>query len=217
VRRSRSLLAPLALLALLAFAGAAAGAENPALTHSDDGVHFRNDFFAARITKPASWYSQNVEEQIMLQQRGKKMLAQDDKNFKGLLDAAIENLVPMFTFFEKPPGTPGVLNPSVVGLAENIKLYPGVTDGCDYLAAVKHTASLGQMDYAFGDDCGHRSFGDTALDYVDATLTVGKIKAHQRYFATVRNGYAIGLIQTWFNAEGEAATEKVVATFRLGD
>jgi hypothetical protein len=94
---------PILILLLFALSGACFGDEHAALTSSDDGVHFHNEMFSVRVTKPDAWYSQSVEEQMLLQQRGKKILSGDDGNLKAVLQAALDNVVPIFSFFANHP------------------------------------------------------------------------------------------------------------------
>lgn len=198
---------------LLLLAGGAGAAEPSALTQSEDGVHFVNARFAVHVRKPDAWYAQNIEEQLLLQQHGKNIMAGEDNNLKAVLDAALANVVPIFSFFALPPGTPGKLNPNVISMAENIKLYPGITSGCDYLHMIERTLALGKVHYEFDGDCQKRKLGTTSFDYIDTRFVIGTITAHQRYFAAVKDGYALSLIETYFDADSERETEKVVAGF----
>lgn len=202
------------LAALVSIACTESGSDSP-VTVNSSGNTYVNGFFGMTVEKPADWYAQSAEEAILLQQQGNRMLAGDDKNMKAMIDAALETSLPLFGFFEFPPGTPGKMNPNVLSVAENIKMYPGITEPCDYVNAVKEILARGQLNYEFGSECQNTTVGGKRAGYLDATLKVADFTVSQRYHALLTDGYAVSVIQTYTDDQSRQNVENVLSSLRF--
>lgn len=198
------------LLFVLAFPSSAQSTSKNALTVNERGNTYVNRLLGVSVEKPANWYAQSVEEMIMSQQQGSKALAGKDENMQAMLDAAAQTSLPLFGFYEHPPGTPGKLNPNVLSIAENIKMFPGVTDPCHYIQSVQNILKQGQLKYSFDSECLHKMISGHKSGYLEASLTLGKLKIYQRYHAILKDGYAISFIQTYTD---DASFKKVNQVF----
>ena len=184
-----------------------------ALTYSEDGRLYRNDRFGLQIEKPEDWFSQNAEDMIAMQQQSLALMGDD--NTRAMIRSALESTLPLFGFFAVPPGTPGKLNPNILGSAENIRLAPGITDGCDYLAHARQALRQMQVRYEIEEQCGQRDINGTAFDYFEAQAMFGPQMVRQRYLALVRDEHAIVVVQSFFDEESEALVEAVLATLTM--
>jgi hypothetical protein len=206
-----SLLKPLYVTALLLLLVACSSQESPSpLTVNTDGNHYDNAFFGVGVEKPDGWYAQNPEETIALQQRGTAVLAGDKEGMRALIEASLESSVPIFGFFEVPPGTPGRMNPNVLGIAENITPFPGVREGCDYLEHVKHLLLQGNLPYRFEQECRSRTLSGRTLGLIVGTVELGEVTVTQRYYALVQKPYALAFVQTFYDDEGRENTGRII-------
>lgn len=199
----------LALLTLLLVAPVTAATDPAVTVNSQDNIYV-NELFGLSVEKPGGWYAQNVEEMIMSQQRGNKILAGDDKNMQAMLEAAKDSSLPIFGFYEYPPGTPDKINPNILSVAENIKLYPGIKHPCDYVNAVKSLLQQGKLEYTFNGDCQTGSLAGRKTGYLEASLNLGNLAITQRYYAILANGYALSFIQTFTDKESLAKVDQVM-------
>lgn len=202
------------LAALLSTSCTDPGSDSP-VTVNTSGNTYINGFFGLKVEKPADWYAQSAEETIMLQQQGNRVLAGDDDNMQKMIEAAMESSLPLFGFFEYPPGTPGKMNPNVLSVAENIKMYPGIKDPCDYVAAVKQILQQGQLKYEFNGECQSTTIGGKPAGYQDASLKVGTYDIAQRYHAMITDGYAISFIQTYMDEKSRAKVDEVIDSIQF--
>jgi hypothetical protein len=186
-----------------------------ALTISTDNIHFQNKKFGLSIKKPESWYAQNVEEAMQLSARGAQVMSGDDKNMKAALEASLKASLPLFGFFEFPPGTPGKPNPNVGAVAENIAAFPGVKDGCDYLASMKQVIENSQMNMSFGDSCQKEKISGSTFGYVNASIKMGNALISQRYWACKKGDHAIAIVQTFHSEQQDAATTEIIKTIDI--
>ena len=189
--------------------------DDPAATVNIDGNIYENRFFGLSVNRPDGWYAQSVEEMLMTQQQGGKVIAGDNKNLQAMLDAAKDSSLPLFGFYEFPPGTPGKINPNVLAVAENIKAYPGITKPCDYIAAVKSLLAMGQVQYTFDGGCKSGNVGGRESGYIDALLDLGRLTIKQRYHAILANGYALSFIETYTDEQNHTKVENVVNSIRF--
>ena len=190
-------------LALSLFLFACSGEQPPAqaqkqtpqvITSNTGGNQYHNAFFGVRVEKPEGWYSQPPEETIALQQRGTAALANEEEGMKAMIEASLQQSTPIFGFFEVPPGTPERLNPNVMSVAENLKGFPGIASGCDYLAQVRSLLEQGRMQYQFSPDCETRQLGGRELSMIEGRLEMAGVNITQRYYALLRDEYAIAFI-----------------------
>jgi hypothetical protein len=181
-----------------------------ALTKTTDNQYYHNEKFGLRVEKPEGWYSQSIEETMQLAARGSQIISGEDKNMKAALEASLKSTLTLFSFFEFPPGTPGKPNSSVISLAEYIAAYPGIKDGCDYLANMKQVIQQSQMAMSFGEVCQKTKLSTSTFGYIDATAEVGNTLVRQRYLACKKADHAIAIIQTFYNEQQEASTTDVV-------
>ena len=185
-----------------------------ALTYTTGDNVYINDMFSLRIEKPEGWFAQSAEDMILMQQQGSALFSDDD-NIRKILKASLESTLPLFGFFEVPPGTPGKLNPNILGTAENIRQAPGITSGCDYLYHARVALRQMSIDYEVEDECHSRTVNGTELDFFHATAMFGPQLIQQRYLALVRDQHAIVIVQSYFDEESEAKVEAVLQTLHL--
>lgn len=198
-----------AVLSLLLFACSSQEPPSP-ITVNTEGNHYHNAFFGVSVDKPEGWYAQSPEELIELQQRGAAVLADKDDSRRAMIEASLEQSTPVFAFFEVAPGTPGKLNPNVTSAAENIKAFPGIKTGCDYLEHVKALLAQGRIPYQFEGDCAENKLGGKPVGVMDTKVEAGNVIIHQRYYALIKDRHAVGVVQTYFDDESRAKTQRVI-------
>ncbi|MBZ2190207.1 hypothetical protein K8B33_13945 [Alcanivorax sp. JB21] len=185
-----------------------------ALTYTTGDNVYINDMFSLRIEKPEGWFAQSAEDMILMQQQGSALFSDDD-NIRQILKASLESTLPLFGFFEVPPGTPGRLNPNILGTAENIRLAPGITSGCDYLAHARQALQQMQIRYEVDEQCGQREINGTDFGYFEAQAMFGSQLVRQRYLALVRDKHAIVVVQSFFDEDSEALVNAVLDTLTM--
>lgn len=175
------------------------------------GNTYTNKFFKFKITKPASWIAQDDEARIGLMKQGVRTLAAGSQQLASTLEASEVNVLNMFMFSKFEIGTPGKTNPSILGVAENLKLTPGIKKGKDYLWHAKELLKKSNMQATFGKEY-TRKLGQVTFDVLELELATVE-KVNQKYFATVIDGYAFTIISSHVTDEElkevEAILEKI--------
>jgi len=186
-----------------------------AWTTSTDNIHFTNEKFNLSITKPESWYAQNVKELISLQRRGTDIMSGDDKNFKAIAKAALKTSFPLFGFHEFTPGTPTKTNSSLIGLAENISALSGIKKGCDYLYHAKQFMDKSQIKIDYEDDCHIQVINGVNMSYFNSKVEVGDNIVKQKYMACISGDYAIAVVYTIVNKVDTLEIDNVLNTLKV--
>lgn len=187
----------------------------PAITKSSDGKKYQNELFKLSVEKPEGWYSQNVEEMVSLQKFGSNMVSGKDKNLKAAIEASLENNIPLFGFFEFAPGTPGKRIPNLIANAENIALYPGIKNGCDYLYHTKGLLENSQTNIKFGDNCNQAQISGQNFGYYDAVMEIRNIKVYQKYYSCRKGKHALSFIGTYFDESSKDKIEQILNTIKV--
>jgi hypothetical protein len=102
-----------------------------------DGV-YSNDYLGFNISLPSDWNIQNSEQRTELIKKGAEVVADDDSNLKRIVKTSELQTVNLFSVFKFLQGAPVNFNPSIIAVAENVKAFPGIKRGSDYLFIRKH-------------------------------------------------------------------------------
>ncbi|ARU04378.1 hypothetical protein CCO03_06545 [Comamonas serinivorans] len=185
------------------------------LTRSADGVTYENDYMGLSIAKPEGWYAQPAEETMKMSQRGTDMVAGDDKMLKAMLDASLKSSLPLFSFFEAPPGTPGKQIASLVGVAENISALPGIKSGCDYLSHVGQMLKSAAPQFSVSDTCKTERIQGNTFGVLEVTAKQAGILMTQHYYACRKGEHAVAMVGTSYDAAGATKLGQVLQTLKV--
>jgi hypothetical protein len=203
------------LLCLALWAPITIADDHSVITQSTDGETYYNEYFDLNIKKPTDWYYQPPEDTLKMSKMGGQTLAGDDENAQHIMKQALDSSLPLFSFFQYPPGTPGKLNANIVGIAENIALFPGVKNGCDYLANAREILMNSSMEIEAPNRCTTKTIGHTQLSQMDIRMKINKVTVKQVYSACLKDDHAISIIETFFDESGKKAVDDVLSTLSL--
>ena len=173
------------------------------------GSTYSNSYFGFQVTFPKDWSIQDHEAQLALGERGKKMLAGNDKKLDQAIEAAEATTLHLFAAFEFPLGTPPP-NPSILGTAENLQSNPQIKKATDYLLNARKLLEMGQVEVAFPGPMQNTKISGVGFDVLPLTIKIGAIQTHQKIYTTIRRGYALSLILTYVNPEEESALQAIL-------
>lgn len=171
---------------------------------------YQNTYFGMSVTIPADWSIQDQTRQRELEATGSKMLYGDDPNKEAIVKASELKIVNMFAVFEYPLGSPVPFNPSVIALAENVREYPGIKTGKDYLYHAKQALMSGQMQFSFPKPEYSVQLGGNPFEVMPVQMTVGRTTVNQRYYVTIMKGYALSFIESYTSNDQETALQKIL-------
>jgi hypothetical protein len=173
---------------------------------------YTNNYFGLTVTVPADWSIQNQDAQRRLMKTGGTILSGDDKNMSAVIKASELRVVNMFAVFQYQPGSPVTFNPSILGMAEDVRALPGIKRGQDYLFHAKQFMQSGQMNIIFPKDFYSQKIGGRDFDVMESEMAIRGMVVKQRYYSAIIKGYALGLIISFTTDEQEASLQKVLDT-----
>ena len=176
---------------------------------------YTNKFFDIQMRIPKDWDVQSQQESDAIMEEGKDMVAGDNVKMKAALKAAEINSASLLTVFKDKPGTNTTsFNPSIMLVAENLKNAPGVTSGDTYLTHSRKLMMSGEMKYDHIDEEFEKKILNGWEFYkMNVAATYNGTEVKQIYLATVKDGFAIGLIYSFADEAQKAELEKWINTF----
>lgn len=206
----------LAIVACAVFSACSSGeTELSPVTTTADGSKYVNEFFHLEVTKPEGWFAQDADLTLKMSQRGADLVAGDDDNMKAIVAQSLKTSFPVFGFFQHPPGAAVEVNPSIISMAENVSVLPGIKTGCDYLFHARKLFERSALKVSVKEGCQTTQINGTSFGYIDTTLIAGSREISQRYYACVQGEHALSIIQTYVDDETKRLVDDPLQTLSV--
>lgn len=166
---------------------------------------YLNSYFDFEITIPANWIIQNKEQMEKMAKAGMDMVIGDDANLKAAVKVSEINTTNLLVVNQYERGSAVEYNPGIVIVAENIKDYPGIKTGSDYLFQVRKLLDQSQVKYDYIDKVSSREV-ISGIDFykMNAGIVYMGIEIKQIYYSTVLKGFSFNVIISFINDEQKA-------------
>lgn len=151
---------------------------------------YRNDYFGLRITIPQGWTIQGEDVKERVKEKAKDVIVPKDDQDKHELEAAVERTLNLLTISKFPLGAPGQLNVLVMAIAEAVPL---AATGPAYMKDLKAALQQTTVPVTVADG-EMETINGVSFYTLTATLTPGESVIRQKYYVTMKKGYALGLI-----------------------
>jgi len=184
-------------------------------TEETEANVFINDYFGVRVKKPDAWHAATPEQLDLLVGVGKDVVAGGNDDMMTALDASTKRTFPLFMFFMHEIGAPVPLNPSIVGMAENMNFMPGVKNGEDYFYHAKKLMAQSNLHYEFADEYRQRTIGGVTFDVLDLTMSFNGASVKQTYYAARHGDYVVSFIESYGADEFKDTTSKIIDSIEL--
>lgn len=161
-----------------------------------DSVYI-NDYFKLIVHIPHKWHIQSQDQIKEMAQKGDEMI--NDENLKRSVKASEVNVAYLLSIFKYEVGAPVESNPSLIIVAENIKAFPGIKSGKDYLFHAKKLLQQTSVQYTFTEPDKGKKIGGREFDLLIANAGNGIINIEQQYLSTVLNNFSLSFILTYTN------------------
>lgn len=159
-----------------------------------------NSFFGLKMTIPKNWIVQSKEQSEGLANKGKELIAGDDTQLKKTMDAVEINTAFLLTVFQYELGAAVEYNPGFIIIAENVKNFPGIKNGSDYLFHARKLIELSQLKYDHLDSEFKKVvINETTYFTMNARLKYQNIKIKQVYYSTLADGFVISIVISYTN------------------
>jgi len=171
---------------------------------------YTNKFFDVEMDVPAGWDIQDQEQRDAMMKEGQEAAAGDNIVMKARMKASEVNSANLLTVYEHKIGAAVEYNPSFMLVAENLKNFPAIKTGDQYLDNAKKLLTNSAMKITKIDDkYTKRTINGIDFYTMDVTMDVESYPVHQKYMATIKDGFALGFIYSYSNEAQKAQLEKV--------
>ena len=177
---------------------------------------YTNSFFNIRVPLPETWYVMDDESRIALMKQGSKIVSGDNKNLKALLDASDMQSMNLLTAYQHPPGTAVESNPSIIIIAEKIDHMPGIKRGSDYHFHTKKLMEQSALSVNFPAEIYETTLSGVSFDVLDIDYNSPQSGNYQKQYCTTLKNYALLVIITYQDDEGQSRLEDILAGMELG-
>ena len=151
---------------------------------------YRNDYFGLRISIPQGWIVQGDDVKQRIREGGKEVIVKKDDQNKQELEAAVERTLNLLTISKFPLGERGQLNALVMAIAEPVPLAATLSDYMKDLKAALQQTTV-PVTLIEGEV---ETINGVRFTTVTALLNPGDRTVRQKYYVTMKKGYALGLI-----------------------
>jgi hypothetical protein len=173
---------------------------------------YTNNYFGMTVAIPSDWNVQDQAAQQQLMKVGGKLLSGEDKNLQAVLKASELQVVNLFAVFKYERGSPVTFNPSILSMAENVRQFPGIKIGKDYLFHTRKALESGQIQMSFPKDIYTQQLGGVGFDVMETETSVRGMVIKQKYYAAIMKGYALGFVVSFTTDEEQTSLQKILDT-----
>jgi len=158
-------------------------------------------YFGMTLDLSDGWNVQENQTMKMMADMGKKMIAGEDKNMEAMLDVSELTTVNLLLATKYPLGSSVPYNPNIAAVAEKVDQLTGIISGREYLQNVRKMLETSRLEVIFEDSMFTETLGGLDFDVARITMALGKISISQKYYATIKKGYALSLIVSYSSEE----------------
>lgn len=171
---------------------------------------YTNKFFNIEMDVPAGWDVQDQQQRDALMKEGQKVAAGDNEMMKAQIKASEINSANLLTVYQHKIGAAVEYNPSFMLVAENLKNFPAIKSGDQYLDNAKKLLTSSAMKITHIDDkYAKKTINGLDFHAMNVTMDVNGVPVYQMYMATVKDGFALGFIYSYGDETQKTQLEKV--------
>lgn len=179
---------------------------------------YLNSYFDFEITIPANWINQNKEQMERIAKAGTDLVVGDNANLKAAVKAAEINSANLLVVYQYKRGAAVDFNPSFTLVAENIRDFPGIKTGSDYLFQARRLLEQSQVKYDYLDiEFLKEAIGGIEFYKMNAEIVYFGIGIKQIYYAAILKGFSLIVIVSFTNDEQKADLMAAISSMKFNE
>lgn len=176
---------------------------------------YSNAFFKFTMDVPAGWEVQSEQKIKEFRDKGIELISGDDEKLKKAIDASTIVNATMLVVI-KMDSIPGYKSNLNIG-AVNIKQYPEIKTGYDYLQITKKFLSQGSLVYKdFKNSTVKKSYAGADFYTMECTYIWKSYEVHQTSYSTTKNGFALLFTISYVKDNQKDELEKALQSINFG-
>ncbi len=173
------------------------------------GSSYANNFFGLHLTIPYGWRVEGQAVKDMLAEKGRSLVKTDNAQTNAQIDASVSNTVNLLTVFKYEIGASVDFNASLICGAEWLE-NPSMSSS-QYMANAKRILEMSQKTYEIKPFT-KEMVGGEEFAVMEVTM---ESSVKQKYYASIKKGYALFFILTYAADEDEAILRQALRSVRF--
>jgi hypothetical protein len=181
---------------------------SPAEAGRVTGSIYRNTYFGFQLKIPQGWVVQGEDTKARMKETSKTLAVNKDQKEKAATDAAVERTANLLTISKLPIGTVGQFNALFSCIAEPLPLS---MNKAMYMAQLKRSLQSMTVPVTVEEEGGTETIGGAQYSVLTILMSPPQtLPAKQKYYVTLKKGYAVGFVSTIFSESDAEATESII-------
>lgn len=172
-----------------------------------------NNYFSFKTTLPAGWQVLEREVSDATLEVGRELVKGSDAQTNAAIDKSVARTLVLFILSKFPPGTPNVTHAMLQCGAERIS-NSQMTSSM-YMESNKRLLFGSSLSYKLTRDIYPQTIAGLSFSAMDVEQSAYGMTVKQTYYSTMRKGYALFFVTTYFNEEDRTALEKILKETRF--
>lgn len=173
------------------------------------GSSYANNFFGFRMTIPFGWRVQGQQVKDLLSEKGRESIKTGNAQTNAQIDSSVDNTVNLLTLFKYEVGASTDFNSSFICGAEWL---PRAMNANQYLSNAKRVLEMSQQPGQYF----YKPFTTETVGGESFTvMEVGNSSLSQKYYVSMKKGYALFFILTYASDEDEAILRQAIRSVRF--
>ncbi|WP_375560097.1 hypothetical protein ACE193_20625 [Bernardetia sp. OM2101] len=177
---------------------------------------YTNSYFGLQIDIPKDWAVQSKEQIELVRNLGKEVVAGDNEMMKAIIKASEVNSATLLQVFQYELGTPVDYNSNFTIVVENVKLFPAIKTGEDYLKNVSKLLRQSQVKYNHIDEEFEKvTFSGQEFYLMNTNVEYADKSIRQKYYSTILKGFSVGIVASYITPEQEKELDNVMESLKF--
>lgn len=172
-----------------------------------------NTYFNFKLEFPESWTVLSREQQDRM--TGAGIRDHSGSLDRDIIDASLINVASLFNAFKNPFGSTYTFNPSILINAENLKDFPETNDANDYIEKAKDLLKQTSMDFSIVSQNKEIQIDGETFVFFEMLNKAGGQQISQRFFVTIKKGFAINIIISYLQDDDELLLQEMVDNIKF--
>jgi hypothetical protein len=178
------------------------------------GSVYTNDYFGIRLPIPEGWRVADEDGTRQINETGAKLMAGDSAEKRARLEAAAQKTLNLLTIGKPVSTDTGIESAILIVAAEPVPVWL-IKSPQEYLGHAKRLLQNSAMKMNVGEEIRTRTIGGAEFAYFEVESQQVSGLVRQKYYATLKKGYALLFISTYASDTSLQAIEEVLKSTKI--
>jgi len=158
-----------------------------------------NEFFDLKIPVNPNWYLLDSEQMDRINEMGAQIVGGDNQELTSSIKASQVNTASLLMLYRHELGANVPYNHSIIIAAENIKNFPGVERGTEYLREALTLIKQSDIDIRLLESKTEQTISGVDFDAMTIAMNFPETQIFQDYLCIIKNGFALSFALSFVN------------------